>query len=91
MSDGNNDTGADAIDWTPFDGLPEATCYCRCGGVFRSHAKGCVRDADETAERRVYRIVMTAKKQCPECGQSDKIYRVSHDPESYTISRSDNE
>lgn len=34
---------ATLVDWTPFDQLPESTCYCRCseypGTIFRSHAK----------------------------------------------------
>ena len=65
------------IDWSIFNGDPEATCYCRCGAVFRSHAKGIYRVG--------YRSV--TRKHCPKCGQNDNCNRISFDPESFTLRR----
>jgi hypothetical protein len=63
------------IDWTDFDGTSEQTCRCRCGTVFRSHAR--VRyDAG---------IRPIARKPCPGCGKSDDLWAISSDPELFTI------
>lgn len=57
------------IDWSEFTGA-EDTCRCRCGKIFRSHAK----------------FVMAAKgmiteKPCPHCGKNNDCRRVTSDPE----------
>ena len=65
------------IDWSIFDGDPEATCYCRCGKVFRSHVKGMYTEGARSVSR----------KPCPGCGQNDDCNRISFDPESFTLTR----
>ena len=62
------------IDWSVFDEYPEDTCSCRCGEVFRSHAKF-VRD--------VSRVI--TRKACPACGKNSDFSRIESDPEKYTI------
>lgn len=68
-----------AIDWSKF-GPVSSTCYCRCDGAFRSHAKAVFVDG---------RAVCISQRVCPECGRNDNIYRVSHDPERVTLTRDD--
>lgn len=58
-------------DWAKFDTYPEATCYCRCGVVFRSHSQ---------IDMHVCRSI--SRKPCPGCGKQDELRRVSHDPET---------
>lgn len=61
------------IDWAKFTGS-EDTCHCRCGKIFRSHAK----------------YVTTAKgiitrRQCPFCRKDNNCWQVSSDPEVVEI------
>ncbi len=63
------------IDWSIFDGDPEATCYCNCSMVFRSHAKGIYKEGYGTVTR----------KPCPKCGQNDNCFRISFDEESFSV------
>lgn len=68
------------IDWSIFDGDPEQTCGCRCGHIFRSHAKlvmGVERPHSKT------------RKPCPACGRDDNCDRLSSDPEPYSIGGDD--
>lgn len=62
------------INWSVFNNDPENNCYCRCGAIFRSHAKfvGVLGK-------------MVARKPCPACGKNDDMQRVSSDPESFII------
>ena len=48
------------IDWSKFKDFSEHTCECRCGVVYRSHAKGTVEDGWK----------MTTQKPCPGCGET---------------------
>lgn len=57
------------IDWSIFKPGDEATCYCRCGGVFRSYAKGIYKEGCGTV----------TKEPCPKCGRNDDCIRVSWD------------
>jgi hypothetical protein len=66
------------IDWSVFDAFPENTCYCRCGTVFRSHAKF-VTDAGDGKFGIVSRIA------CPACKLDNRLRQVSSDPEYMTI------
>ena len=63
------------IDWSVFDGDPKATCYCRCGAVFHSHAKGIYKPP--------YRSV--TRECCPQCGQNDNCNRISFEPETFNL------
>ena len=65
------------INWSIFDGDPEANCYCRCGKVFRSHAKGVYKGSYRTITR----------KPCPGCGLNNDCNQISSDPESFSLSR----
>lgn len=62
------------IDWSPFDRLPEMTCYCRCGAVFRSHAKVALNVPG-----------LVTRLACPACDKDNDCRRVSSDPETYKI------
>ncbi len=68
------------IDWSVFDGDPELTVECRCGAVYRSHAKA-IRDAGE--------LCVVCRKACPKCGASTNPRRLSSDPERYVIGPKD--
>lgn len=61
------------IDWSVFDQDPEATCTCRCGTVYRSHAK-LVHDQGHFQHM--------ARKSCPGCGRNDDLRGVSSDWET---------
>lgn len=61
------------INWTKFTGA-EDTCYCRCGKVFRSHAKYVM-----SAAR------MVTRKECPSCGKNNNCWRVASDSETIEI------
>ena len=63
------------IDWSIFKLGDEATCYCRCGGIFRSYAKGIHKDG--------YGSV--TKIPCPKCGQNDNCNRLSWDEEIFNL------
>lgn len=56
------------IDWSPFDALPESTCECRCGAVWRSHAKTVVAPLPSWTGSCV-----VARKSCPGCGRDDDL------------------
>lgn len=60
------------IDWSTFDKHPESECGCRCGGVFRSHAK-------------MQGINLVSRKPCPDCGANNNLCRVLFAPESFVI------
>lgn len=62
----------DNIDWSKFTGA-EDVCHCRCGKVFRSHAKFVI-----------YVARMITKKKCPSCGKDNDCWRVTSDPETMT-------
>lgn len=66
----------DEIDWTQFGDTVTSTAYCRCGMVFRSHAKAVNIEG---------RWKCVSRIPCPQCGQHDNIYRVSTDPEQFII------
>lgn len=68
-------SAAGDTDWSSVDRFHESTCTCRCGAVFRAHAK-CVR---APAPR------LIARKRCPSCGRDDDICRISSGPELMTI------
>ncbi len=63
------------IDWSIFNGDSEATCYCCCGTVFRSHAKGVYTKGTSIVTR----------KPCPSCGQNDNCNRIYFDPERFIL------
>ena len=63
-----------AIDWSLFDKWSESTCTCRCGQVFRSHAKYAAA-----------RGGLISRKPCPGCGRDDDARSVRSDPEKFTI------
>lgn len=67
---------ADEIDWTIFDGDPECTCYCRCGKVYRSHFKYYGRISSTVT-----------RKPCSGCGSHLNCYRISSDPETWSVRR----
>lgn len=56
-----------ASDWSEFDGLEEMVCYCRCSGVFKSHAK-VVHSEDGKSKR------LVTRKACPACGRNDSVW-----------------
>jgi hypothetical protein len=65
------------IDWTVFDQYPENTIECRCGAVYRSHAK-----MAESGGR----LVLYSRKPCPACKESVGNARaVRGDPEEVVI------
>jgi hypothetical protein len=66
------------IDWRPFDKFPENTNTCRCGAVFRSHAKT-VFDSDKKT------FVLLSRKACPACGSRKDVIRSASDPEAMTL------
>ena len=66
---------APAIDWSRFDQYPEDTAYCACGTVWRTHGKFVYEPAPH----------VEARKPCPGCGKTDKVRRLSSDPELVTI------
>jgi len=63
------------IEWRAFDPYPEDTLTCRCGAVYRSHAKFVIKP----------RSGLLARKPCPKCGRVDDIRRASSDPEVVRI------
>jgi hypothetical protein len=63
------------VDWSVFTEPVSETCYCRCGGVFRSHTK-MVHYGDT--------LVVVSKEACPVCGTHTNFERVSCDPESFS-------
>lgn len=65
----------EAIDWSAFAAYPPNTNYCRCGAVYRSHAKIAM------ALRRT-----VTKEPCPECGRHDDLRMSSSEPEAWRIS-----
>lgn len=64
------------IDWTVFDQYPEQTCECRCGTVWRTHAKLV------SGERGLHLIT---RKPCPGCGKPDAVRKASSDPEQVIV------
>jgi Zn finger protein HypA/HybF involved in hydrogenase expression len=64
------------IDWSIFEGEEPATCYCRCGEVYVSHAKfhGEVRHS-------------ITKENCPRCGSDRNTRRISFGPEKWTLEK----
>lgn len=65
------------VDWEPLLKYPESTVTCRCGAVYRSHAK-CV-----AANGTLHRVT---RKPCPACGASqDHTTSIRSDPETYTL------
>ena len=61
------------IDWSEFT-WSENTCHCRCGEIFRSHAKYVM-----AAKR------MITRKKCPRCKKNNDCWRVTSDPEAIEI------
>ena len=68
----------DYKDWLPHLKFPEDTCYCRCGHVFRSHAR-----IDMERRRSI------SRKPCPGCEKHDELRRVTSDQEVWTVSSKD--
>jgi len=65
------------INWSKFDDYSEDTCYCKCGKVYRSHAKGVKIEG---------KFKMVTRKLCPGCGASvSNCRRYQSNPEIYTI------
>ena len=64
------------IDWAPLQQYEESTCYCNCGKVFGSHAKGVSTGAG---------FSVVSQRPCPSCGQNDDLRRVSSPPEKWTV------
>lgn len=64
------------IDWTSFDKYAESSIVCRCGGIFRSHAK---------MKSGVTSMVLWTRKPCPSCGRHDSSISVKSDPEIMTF------
>lgn len=65
------------VDWSVFAGDPERRCGCRCGAVYRSHAKAVFDDGDPA---------IVTQKPCPSCGlQEGNCWSVRSDPELYEI------
>lgn len=64
------------IDWSGFT-FSGDICYCRCGGIFRSHAKAFYAEG---------RLLVT-RKPCPSCNQNDNCCRIESEPETFTIRR----
>ncbi len=62
------------VDWFIFDGYPVSTCHCRCGEVFRSHAKF------------VLKAGLVTRKSCPKCGNSFNCHRIVSDVVDGSIS-----
>jgi hypothetical protein len=69
-----------SIDWAVFDKYPEATCTCRCGVSFRSHAK-----AVQVMTDSVSVFVLVARKPCTGCGACDDLRSARSDPELVTL------
>lgn len=65
-----------AVDWSKFDGPPSQTCYCRCGGVYRSHAK---------TTRLGESLTIVSKDPCPDCGSHTDLRKVEGDPERWAV------
>jgi hypothetical protein len=66
------------IDWSGHDKYSEHTNTCRCGAVFRSHAKF-VMD----------KCRMVTRKPCPACGRDDDLSRCESDSEVETLRAGD--
>ncbi len=64
------------IDWSDFDGDPQMTCYCRCEEVFRSHCKNFYTTPPHCT---------VTRDPCPGCEKRTNCYRISSDPETFTI------
>ena len=64
------------FDWNTFDGIPENTCFCNCGTIFRSHSKGMMVNGK-------YKLI--TKKACPACNTTDNCRKISSDPELFTV------
>jgi hypothetical protein len=69
------------IDWSIFSPGDEGQVSCRCGGSYSSHVKGIWVAEDQ--------YKMHSQRPCPNCGQDDDIYRVTTEPESFTITPDD--
>jgi hypothetical protein len=68
--------GLPEIDWSAFGPTVQTTCFCRCGILFRSHAK-----AAKVGDR----FLLVTQRPCPNCGRRDNCSRAGTDPEEFTI------
>ena len=59
------------INWDIVDKFPEDTVTCKCGAVFRSHARMVKVDG---------KLVTYLRKSCPKCGKNDSPRSVKSDP-----------
>jgi len=75
MSENDWSVVVNEIDWSVFDTHPEMTCDCRCGAVFRSHAKVVTIPA----------VRLVTRRPCPNCRKHGDVRRASSDPEKFTI------
>jgi len=70
------------VDWGQFAGMPEMTCFCRCGGFpgfqFRSHTK-LIKHGDHWLH--------ITEQPCPNCGAHDNLRSSESDPEQFTVRR----
>ncbi len=66
------------IDWSVFEGMEPATCYCRCGAVWHSQIK-LVSTPDNKSFEHIAQIA------CPACGSHKNMRRSSSPPEKWTI------
>jgi hypothetical protein len=64
------------VDWTAFNKYSEDTIECRCGAVYRSHAKAKLLETGFT---------VITRKPCPACGKDRGHVRSARtDPETWT-------
>jgi hypothetical protein len=68
------------IDWAPFNRLPEMTCTCKCGAVFRSHGKAVLQP----------QVLLVSRKPCPAC-HGHEMGKASGDPETILLTGRDRE
>ncbi len=65
-----------SVDWLMFDksGYAEATCHCRCGVTYRSHAQS---DPE--------RGCCVSRRECPGCKATDQLFKIESDPETWSL------
>ena len=58
------------INWSLIETLPESTCYCFCGSIYKCHARSLVLNGS---------VLLYSRKACPGCSRHDNLHRISHD------------
>ena len=69
-------SGLGDIDWGPLLKYRAPEVECRCGAIFRRHAKGASVDGE---------FVVFLRNPCPVCEAATNPRRVSHDPEEWSF------